>query len=55
MFSDTGHTDLESEIANAVGRKTDLIFPYRLADRSSDGAGGGGRGKWGVFLEDLTG
>jgi hypothetical protein len=55
MFSYTGHTDLESEIASFAGRKTDLIFPYWLADRRSDGAGGGGRGKWGVFLEDLTG
>jgi hypothetical protein len=37
IFSDTGYTGLESEIANFAGRKTGLIIPFWLADRHSDG------------------
>jgi len=37
VFSDTGSTGLESEIAHFSGRKIGLIIPYWLANRRSDG------------------
>ena len=49
IFSDTGHTDLESEITSFAGRKTGLIIPYWLADRRSDGLGEGGKREKGLF------
>jgi hypothetical protein len=39
IFSDTGHTGLESKITSFVGRKTGLIIAFLLADRRSDGLG----------------
>jgi hypothetical protein len=39
LFSDTGFTGLESEIADFAGRKTGFCIPCWIADRLSERAG----------------